>query len=150
MVNNKQNLKTEKLGIEILRTLENGFDVPTTEQRKRLYEILGIDHARYWRSIDGVIIKNSLSIDEIQKEEDFYLLEIKTTKAKNAKNLPYGVFFGLTENEESLFRTAANYRLCIVHTGIRRHCIIDFAEYEDLIQNKRTQFQIKFKSKPIV
>jgi hypothetical protein len=135
------------VGIQILRTLENGFDVPTTEQRKRLYEILGINHARYYKSIDGVIVKNSLSIDQIQTKEDFYLVEVKTTNAKNVTELPYGVFFGLTENEESLFQSATNYRLCIVHTGMEKHYIMDFAEYERLIQNKRIQFQINFKTK---
>ena len=37
-------------------------------------------------------------------EEDVTLVIIKTTKAKNAKELPYGAFFGITKNEEDLFK----------------------------------------------
>jgi len=35
-------------------------------------------------------------VAEIKSEKDVTLVEIKTTKAKNATNLPYGAFFGIT------------------------------------------------------
>ena len=48
-----------------------------------------------------------------------HTLRVKTTKAKNVKTLPYGAFFGFTQNEEDLFKSKDNYRLCIVHTGLK-------------------------------
>ena len=50
---NIQNLKTEKEGIIILKSLVDGFMVPDTDQRRFLYEILNIDYKKYSRSIDG-------------------------------------------------------------------------------------------------
>ena len=40
---NIKNLKTEKLGIAVLRNLLNGFDIPNKLQLKKLYDILDID-----------------------------------------------------------------------------------------------------------
>ena len=42
-------------------------------------------------------------IDHVKSPKDVLLVEIKTTKVKNIKELPYGVFFGITEKEEDLF-----------------------------------------------
>ena len=75
------------------------------------------------------------------------LVEIKSTKAKNINTLPYGVFFGITENEENLFKSLKNYKLCIVHSLNKDFVLLDFNEYESLIQNKRIQYQVNFKSK---
>ena len=143
---NIKNLNTEKEGIVILRTLVDGFMVPDKDQRLYLYNILGIDFKKYSRSIDGVIIHVS-SFDDISSKEDFTLVEIKTTSSNSVKELPYGVFFGFTKNEEDLFRTIDNYRLCIVHTKLKKHILLTYKEYESLIQNKRIQYQINFKSK---
>ena len=143
---NLKNLNTEKEGIVILRTLVDGFMVPDKEQRLYLYNILDIDYKKYSRSIDGVIIHVS-SFDNISSKEDFTLVEIKTTNSSGVKELPYGVFFGFTKNEEDLFKTIDNYRLCIVHTSLKKHILLTYKEYESLIQNKRIQYQINFKSK---
>ena len=143
---NIKNLNTEKEGIVILRSLVDGFMVPDKEQRLYLYNILGIDYKKYSRSIDGVILHVS-SFEEVSKKEDFTLVEIKTTNSNSVKELPYGVFFGFTKNEEDLFKTIDNYRLCIVHTGLKKHILLTYKEYESLIQNKRIQYQINFKSK---
>ena len=43
---NIKNLKTEKLGITVLRNLLNGFDVPNKLQLKKLYDILNIDYKK--------------------------------------------------------------------------------------------------------
>ena len=80
-------------------------------------------------------------------EEDVTLVIIKTTKAKNAKELPYGAFFGITKNEEDLFKAKSNYRLCIVHSINRDYVLITYDEYIALIQNKRIQYQVNFKTK---
>ena len=63
------------------------------------------------------------------------------------KELPYGVFFGFTKNEEDLFKSINNYRLCIVHTILKEYILLDYDEYISLIQNKRIQYQINFKSR---
>jgi len=143
---NIENLKTEKKGITILRSLLKGFMVPDTDQRRFLYEILDIDYRKYSRSIDGVIL-NVPSFEDVSSDKDFTLVEIKTTNAANVKELPYGVFFGFTKNEEDLFKTVDNYRLCIVHTSLNKYILLTYEEYENLIQNKRIQYQINFKSK---
>lgn len=143
---NIKNLNTEKVGIKILRSLIKDFDVPDKEQLKRLYSILNVDYKKYSRSVDGIIL-NVSSFEEIKSKEDFTLVEIKTTSSSSVKQLPYGVFFGFTENEETLFKKLDNYKLCIVHTILKKHILLDYKEYESLIQNKRIQYQINFKSK---
>ena len=143
---NIKNLNTEKIGIQILRSKINNFMVPTIDDKHFLYNILDIDYRKYSRSIDGVIL-NVGSIDEVKTKQDFTLVEIKTTNSSSVKELPYGVFFGFTENEENLFKLLDNYRLCIVHTGLQKYYLMDYNEYESLIQNKRIQYQISFRSK---
>ena len=143
---NIKNLNTEKVGIKILRSLIKGFDVPNKEQLKKLYSILNVEYKKYSRSVDGIIL-NVSSFEEIKSKEDFTLVEIKTTSSSSVKELPYGVFFGFTENEETLFKKLDNYKLCIVHTILKTHILLDYKEYESLIQNKRIQYQINFKSK---
>lgn len=142
---NLKNLNTEKIGIQILRENVKGFMVPSKEQRKHVYELCDIDYKKYSRSIDGIII-NVESFDLIESKSDFYLVEIKTTNAKNVTNLPYNVFFGFTKNEEDLFKKLDNYRLCIVHTGMRQHKLLTFNEYNSLVRTKRVQYQINFRS----
>ena len=143
---NVKNLNTEKIGIQILRSKIDNFMVPTIDNKHFLYNILDIDYRKYSRSIDGVIL-NVGSIDEVKSKHDFTLVEIKTTNSGSVKELPYGVFFGFTENEENLFKLLDNYRLCIVHTGLEEYYLMDYNEYESLIQNKRIQYQISFRSK---
>ena len=143
---NLKNLNTEKEGIVILRTLVDGFMVPDKEQRLYLYNILDVDYKKYSRSIDGVII-HVPTFEEIKSKKDFTLVEIKTTNSKSVTELPYGGFFGFTQNEEDLFKKLDNYRLCIVHTGLKEHILLTYKEYESLIRNKRVQYQINFKSK---
>ena len=77
--------------------------------------------------------------------EDFLFVEIKTTNSKSVTQLPYGVFFGFTENEEQLFKTLENYRLCFVHIGLDDYVLINYDEYMQLISNKRVQYQITLK-----
>ena len=143
---NIKNLATEKIGITILKNKLNNFIVPNKEEKEHIFSILGIDTKKYSRSIDGVQLKVPTAFD-VKKADDCLLIEIKTTNAKNVKELPYNVFFGITKNEEDLFKSHSNYRLCIVHTGKNEYKLLTFKEYEGLIQNKRIQYQINFKSK---
>lgn len=142
---NISNLKTEKEGIIILRELMDGFMIPSKEQRHFLYELCGIDYRKYSRSVDGIQLLVQ-DFAQVKSENDFLLIEIKTTKAKNVRKLPFGVFFGFTQNEEDLFKSKENYRLCIVHTGLKEYYAMGYNEYLSLIQNKRVQYQINFRS----
>lgn len=144
---NLDNLRTEKEGILILKELVSNFHVPTKEERKTLYEKLDIDYTRYSRSVDGLILKVD-SIEQVKSAKDVMLVEIKTTKAKNIVELPYGAFFGITKNEEDLFKSRENFRLCIIHTVQRKYAMLDYVKYQSLIQNKRVQFQVNFKNIP--
>ena len=105
---NIKNLTTEKDGIKLLRRKNDKFFVPSIKERKLLYEISGIDYKKYSRSIDGVIL-NTSHFNKIKSPEDFLFVEIKTTKSKSIKKLPYGVFFGFTKNEEDLFKKLKNH-----------------------------------------
>ena len=119
--------------------------VPDTDQRRYLYKIVDIDYRKYSRSIDGIILHVS-SFEKVSSSKDFTFVEIKTTNSSSVKELPYGVFFGFTKNEEDLFKQLDNYRLCIVHTGLKDYYLMNFEEYESLIQNKRIQYQISFRN----
>ena len=143
---NLKNLKTEKEGIQILKEKISNFYIPTSEERKLIYQILDIDYKKYSRSVDGIIL-NVPNVSDIKNENDVTLIEIKTTKAKNAIELPYGAFFGITQNEENLFKAKKNYRLCIVHSTNKEYVLITYEEYKALIQNKRVQYQVNFKTK---
>jgi hypothetical protein len=143
---NIENLRTEKEGLIVLSQLIDNLIIPTKEQIIFLYELLNIDYKKYFKSIDAIALKVK-TFDLIKTKNDFFLLEVKTTKAKNVKTLPYGVFFGFTKNEEDLFKSHDNYRLCIVHTILKEHIFLTYKEYLALIKNKRTQYQINFKSK---
>ena len=145
-VQNLKNLTTEKEGIILLKSKIDNFIVPTKDERRHIYEQLGIDFQKYSRSVDGIVL-NVPSAFDVKTVDDCLLIEIKTTKAKNVKVLPYNVFFGFTKNEEDLFKTFNNYRLCIVHIGMKDYKFLNYQEYKSLIQNKRVQYQINFKSK---
>ena len=142
---NLKNLRTEKDGIKLLRNKNKNFFVPTLEQRKFLYELSGIDYKKYSRSVDGVILKTT-SFETIKSINDFLYVEIKTTKSKSVKKLPYGVFFGFTKNEEDLFKKLENFRLCFVHIDLDDYVLITYSEYLDLVQSKRVQYQITLKN----
>ena len=142
---NINNLMTEKEGIIALKKHIPSFFVPTKEQKIDLYNIAGIDYKKYSRSIDGVI-GNVENFDKIKSINDFTFVEIKTTKSKTVKKLPYGVFFGFTKNEEDLFKKLKNYKLCIVHVDRNEYVLLGYDQYKSLISNKRIQFQISFKS----
>lgn len=142
---NLKNLRTEKDGIKLLRNKNKNFFVPTLEQRKFLYELSGIDYKKYSRSVDGVILKTT-SFETIKSINDFLYVEIKTTKSKSVRKLPYGVFFGFTKNEEDLFKKLENYRLCFVHIDLDDYVLITYSEYLDLVQSKRVQYQITLKN----
>ena len=87
---NLKNLRTEKDGIIILRSLVEGFMVPDTDQRRYLYKIVDIDYRKYSRSIDGIILHVS-SFEKVSSSKDFTFVEIKTTNSSSVKefNIKY-------------------------------------------------------------
>ena len=144
---NLENLKREKEAFVLAsKLIGDKFLIPTKSQKIRLYDISGIDYKKYSKTIDGIILRNVKDFDSIKTTKDFYFLEIKATKSETVKELPYGVFFGFTENEENLLKTHSNYRLCIIHVILEKHYIMDYNEYASLISRKRTQYQVNFRS----
>ena len=113
---------------------------------------MGLCQCQYWcqNKQEGEETKHAPIYDPLvgrwPGREDFLFVEVKTTASKTVKELPFGAFFGFTENEESLFRSQSYYRLCIVHTVMKQHYMMRFEEYESLIQNKGIQYQISFRS----
>ena len=143
---NHQNLNTEESGVQILLNNVDGFYLPSSDEKRLLYDLCGIEYKKYYKSIDGIVLKVK-SISDVKSSADFLLIEVKNTKSKSVTKLPYGMFFGFTENEENLFKSQDNYRLCFVHTVLKEYYFLKFDEYQGLIQNKRIQYQINFKSK---
>ena len=158
---NHENIKTEDSGLLFLKDSIDGFnimkDIKDQEtkriiferdisklQRKVLYKISGIDHGKYWRSVDAVIL-NVETIDLVESDKDFSFVEVKATNNPSIKELPYGMFFGFTQNEEELFKSTNNYKLCFVHTLLKKYCFITYREYMNLIDSKRVQYQIQLK-----
>ena len=158
---NLANIKTEDSGLLYLKNNINRFfivkDIKHQEtkkiiyerdisisERKYLYKIAGIDHGKYWRSVDAIML-NVKSIDLVKSDDDFFFVEVKATNKPSIKQLPYGMFFGFTKNEEELFKTTANYKLCFVHTRLQKYYFITYHEYINLIDSKRVQYQIQLK-----
>jgi hypothetical protein len=110
-----------------------------------LYDLAGLDFKKYQRSVD--CIKLSVpDFNDIKSTQDFQFIEVKTTKDIKVKKLPFNVFFGFTKNEEELFKSLDNYRLCIVHTILNKFHILNYEEYLNMIKIKRIQYQINFRS----
>jgi hypothetical protein len=144
---NLNKLATEKIGLSILFREDKSFIEPTKEQKLKLYSMCGIDFKRFSRSTDCIQLLVP-DFESIKSMSDFNFIEVKTTNDKKVNELPFGVFFGFTENEECLFRVISNYRLCIVHTTLNKFYCLDYEEYQSMIQTKRVQYQINFKPKP--
>ena len=87
------------------------------------------------------------TVSNVKSSDDFLLIELKKPKSQSVTKLPYGMFFGFTKNEEDLFKSMDNYRLCFVHAVLKEYCFLTFDEYQGMIQNIRIQYQINFKSK---
>ena len=143
---NLSNLRTEKKGLDVLLESNSGFYIPDKEEKMKLYDLCEIDYKKYSRSVDCIQLMVE-SFGSIKDCNDFNFIEVKTTKDKKVTELPFGVFFGFTMNEETLFQRLSNYRLCIVHTGLKDYYTMDYDEYESLIKHKRVQYQINFRTK---
>ena len=79
----------------------------------KIFKILDIDYRKYARSVDGIIL-NVPNISDIKTEKDVTLVEIKTTKAKNATKLPYGAFLVLHRMKKTYLKQkiTLDFALC--------------------------------------
>jgi hypothetical protein len=136
------NRRREKRGFEFLKAAIPGFYVPTSGEKDKLLEILGIS-PRFKQTFDAIRLHVGRFAD-VQSAKDFDIIEIKNTDAYLPR-LPQGFFFGMTENEEMLLKVfEGKYFLCLVclHKDSPGHALVSWKELQKLIQNKRVQYQI--------
>ncbi len=144
-----KNNTTEKEGIQYLRDQNKRFVLPDLEKRKEILKAFDLPN-RYSRTFDMVYIEHPVE-DDTDFDVDIkniVLVELKTTKAR-LENNPYGFFFGATENEFQLARRLGDqYKFCFVclHPETESYKLLTLEELEDLIKNKRTQYQINLKN----
>jgi len=141
------NRKREKRGFEFLAAEIKGFYIPTSAEKDRLLELLGVSRS-FKQTFDAIRLAVPRFAD-VQSAKDFDLIEIKTTD-KCLPNLPEGFFFGLTENEEMLLKVfEGKYFLCFVslHKDSPSHCLVGWKELKARIQNKRVQYQINLRAR---
>ena len=146
MPDHAANRRSEKRGLQFLASAIPGFYIPSSAEKDRLLELLGV--SRSFKQAFDAIRLTVPKFAEVLSARDFDLIEIKTTD-KFLPNLPEGFFFGLTENEEMLLRVLeGKYFLCFVslHKGSLRHCLVSWKELRQLIQNKRIQYQINLRA----
>lgn len=145
------NNKTKREALDYLLMADESFLLPDLVGRKIIMEKLGLDK-QYLRTFDLIKItghtNKEIEIEAFNKE-DVTLIEIKSTQ-KMLKNNPYGFFFGATANEFELAQKLGHaYRFCFVclHPQAKSHVLLDLDEVNGMINNKRIQYQISFKSK---
>ena len=150
---NVKDLEKEKTGIQALKDKYSGFRVAKKADIKLICSILGVNHERYFKTFDGVILREGLNeIYEIKTLKDFKMIELKATKG-STKDFPNNSFFGFTQNEHDFLKIFYNsYFLCIFHVE-QNLCsdLINIFEFEKLTRTTenrslfRTQYQVKFK-----
>lgn len=142
------NNKTEKEGVLYLVENYDGFFQVNKEEKREILKLLNLE-TRYLNSFDLIYIpdyaQKVISRDIIETRiEDILLLELKTTK-KYLPNSPKGFFFGATENEFNFGKCVGEkFRFCFVclHENSRSHAMVTLEELENLIKNRRVQYQI--------
>jgi len=145
MPDHKANYRKEKRGFQLLREQLVGFYVPTSNEKKRLLEILGVSR-RFKGTFDAIRLRVG-GFEAVKNACDFDLLELKVTD-KYLPNLPEGFFFGLTHNEEMLLKVLeGKYFLCLVCMNPKSldFQLVDWTQLDNLPQNKRVQYQINLK-----
>lgn len=142
------NNRTEKEGIQYLLTNHSGFFQVDLGTKKELLSIFDLEKG-FLQSFDLIYIpdlENVLISEETVQTyiEDILLIELKTTQKYLPEN-PKGFFFGATENEFNLGRRLGEkFRFCFVclNENSRSYAMLTVDELEQLIRNKRVQFQI--------
>ena len=147
MPDHAANRKREKRGFEMLAKKIPGFYVPSSAEKDNLLRILGIS-PRYKKTFDAIRLAVP-KYSDVTSAKDFDLVELKTTD-KCLPDLPRGFFFGMTDNEEMLLKVfEGKYFLCFVCLNEKTpgHCLLGWKELQDLVQNKRIQYQINLRMK---
>ena len=139
---------TEKEGINYLIENHTGFFKIDLESKKDLLNKLEISH-KFLQAFDLIFVPelvgqivNSQFIETYL--EDIYLVELKTTKKFLPEN-PKGFFFGATENEFNFgIILGDKFRFCFVCLNEKSlsYAMLTINELEEIIKNKRIQFQI--------
>ena len=142
------NNRTEKEGINYLLGLNVGFILPDINSRIEVMQILKLDK-KFFKAFDLILIKgiDSIELDKKTIEthiNDLILIELKTTK-KLLPNSPKGFFFGATQNEFDIGHFLGDqFRFCFVclNEQTRSYKLLSIPELEQIIRNKRVQYQI--------
>ncbi|MCD6010249.1 MAG: hypothetical protein K0Q79_111 [Flavipsychrobacter sp.] len=139
---------TEKEGIKHLIENQKGFFEVNKASKKEILSLLNLD-VKYSKTFDLIYIPN---LDKVKYNntsiethiDDIILVELKTTK-KFLPNNPKGFFFGATENEFNFAKQLGDkFRFCFVslHKDSISFSLLTLGELENIIRNKRIQFQI--------
>lgn len=140
------NNKTEKRGLDFLISQDSSFLLPTKEGRKQIFKILNLDK-KYSRAFDLFQLPGHVNSEQeitVGDANNITLIELKTTE-KYLPNNPKGFFFGATQNEFDIASHLGNqYKFCFVslHVDSQTFSLQTLKELNELIVNKRTQFQI--------
>jgi hypothetical protein len=141
------NRKREKRGFDYLAKEIRGFYVPTSGEKDKLLELLGISR-NFKQTFDAIRLAVPKFAD-IKSAKDFDLIELKVTD-ECLPDLPHGFFFGMTENEEMLLKVfEGKYFLCLtcLNAESRGYRLVPWKELQSLVQNKRIQYQINLRAK---
>ena len=147
-----RNNRTERDALDLMLDTDPFLHEPDSDGRKALLDRLGID-GRLSRAFDMVKLTRHVPRTaslELGDEEEFELIEIKSTK-KYLPELPSKFFFGATENEFELGRqaTAKGVRYCFafvsLHPDSEGHAYVDVVDLDDWIRSKRIKYQINLK-----
>lgn len=139
---------TEKQGINYLIEEKTGFFKIDKDMKKKLLDKVNIPH-NFLQSFDMVYIPKLKGI-EFEKDyiethlNEILFIELKTTKKYLPEN-PKGFFFGATENEFNFGKLLGNrFRFCFVCLNEKSpsYAMLTIEELENIIRNKRIQFQI--------
>ena len=148
-----KNNNTEKEAISFLMEKDKSFIEPDKESRKAILEHFNLD-SKYIRAFDLIQVDGHVSSEDkftLNPKDKVTLIEIKSTK-KRLQHNPYGFFFGATENEFFIAnKLGENYKFCFVclHPDTKSYATLSNSEVENIIQNKRIQYQINLKDTPI-
>ena len=94
-----------------------------------------------FKSVDGIVLFVR-SIEHV-KSSRTPICRGENHKVEECEGTALRRLLHFTENEEQLFKSQSNYRLCIVHAMLEKYCLITFSEYEQLIQNKLVSDQLQ-------
>lgn len=147
-----KNNNTEKEAISFLLESDPSFIVPDKESRKAILEHFGLS-SKFIRAFDLIQVKGHTSDENkflLKPDDNITLIEIKSTK-KKLENNPYGFFFGATENEFSIADLLGDdYKFCFVclHPDTKSYVTLSTSELENIIKNKRIQYQINLQNQP--